>query len=95
MDGMGTPFVMTRDLYTGQCVDAGNGLRYMTIAVTLGDRRTSPVNLSLPFLHGVLGYHLFDMQFPQGDLVDLVAERAGALGGAPAQPSGSAQTATP
>jgi hypothetical protein len=29
----------------------------------------------------VLGYHLFDMQFPQGDLVDLVAERAKALRG--------------
>lgn len=95
MDGMATPFVMTRDLYTGQCVDGPNGLRYLTVAMTPGDRRTSPVNLALPFLHGVLGYHLFDMQFPQGDLVDLVAERAGALGGAAPQPSGSAHTATP
>jgi pimeloyl-ACP methyl ester carboxylesterase len=98
MDGMATPFVMLRDLYSGQCVEAGNGLRYMAVALSPGpgDQRVSPVNLGLRFLHGVLGYHLFDMQFPQGDLVDLVAERARALGGgAPPQPSGSAHTATP
>ena len=94
MDGMRTPFVMLRDFWTGQCVDAGNGLRYMAISETRapGDQRTPPVNLSLRFLHGVLGYHLFDMQFPQGDLVDLVAERVRAVA---SQPTGSAQTATP
>jgi pimeloyl-ACP methyl ester carboxylesterase len=102
VEDMATPFVMLRDFWVGQCVDAGNGLRYMTVAQTPGDPRTSPVNLGLPFLHGILGYHLFDMQFPQGDLVDLVAERARALGGAPPAPpatapqaSGSAHTATP
>lgn len=95
MDGMRTPFVMMRDFYSGQCVNAGNGLRYFAIAVTPGpgDRRVSPVNLSLPLLHGVLGYHLLDMQFPQGDLVDLVAERAAMV--AAGQPTGSAHTATP
>jgi hypothetical protein len=81
MDGMRTPFVLVRDFYRARCVDRPGGLRYLAVSAPAvpGDRRTSPVDLALPLLHGVLGYHLLDLQFPQGDLVDLVAERAGAL----------------
>ena len=80
-EDVGTFFVMLRDYYRGQCVQGPNGLRYMAIgdAPVPGDRRVSPVDLSLPFFHGVLGLHLLDMHFPQGDLVDLVAERAAAV----------------
>jgi hypothetical protein len=85
---MRTQYVMLRDFYSGQCVQGPNGLRYFAVGPTPGpgDRRESPVNLSLRLLHGVLGYHLLDMQFPQGDLIDLVAERAAALGHATTSP---------
>jgi hypothetical protein len=80
MDGMRTPFVLVRDFYQARCVERPDGLRYLAVSVARrpGDARRSPVDLGLPILHGVLGYHLLDMQFAQGDLVDLVAERAAA-----------------
>jgi hypothetical protein len=78
VDGMRTPFVLVRDFYQARCVDRPGHLRYLAVSVARrpGDVRTSPVDLGLPILHGVLGYHLLDMQLAQGDLVDLVAERA-------------------
>lgn len=85
MDDVPTPFVMLRDYYKARCVERPGGLRYLAVSAPAraGDTRTSPVDLSLRLLHGVLGYHLLDMQFPQGDLVDLVAERAAALANVP------------
>jgi pimeloyl-ACP methyl ester carboxylesterase len=68
-----TPFVMAREVYEGKCVDGANGFRYL--AVDIEDGRSSPVDLDRWWLHGELGYHILDMQFEAGDLVDLVAER--------------------
>jgi hypothetical protein len=80
-DGVKTPFVMLRDLYTGRCESGPGGFRYLAVAVTPGpgDVRVSPIDLDNHWLHGELGLHLLDMQLTQGDLVDLVARRAGAL----------------
>ena len=72
-----TPFVMVRDLFEGRCVSGDNGFRYL--AVSVKDGRQSPVDLESRWLHGELGYHLFDMHFEAGDLMDLVGERARAL----------------
>jgi hypothetical protein len=72
-----TPFVMVRDLYDGRCVSGANGFRYL--AVDVKDGRESPVDLGSRWLHGELGYHLFDMQLEAGDLMDLVRERAGVV----------------
>jgi len=68
-----TPFVMARELYEGRCVDGENGYRYLAIDVVPGDSRTPPLDLENRWLHGELGLHVLDYQFPQGDLVDLVA----------------------
>jgi hypothetical protein len=68
-----TPFVMVRDAYEGKCVSGANGFRYL--AVRVSDGRSSPIDLDRWWLHGELGYHILDMQFEAGDLLDLVAER--------------------
>jgi hypothetical protein len=90
MDGMRTPFVLVRDFYQARCVSRPGGLKYLAISVARrpGDARVSPVDLGMPMLHGVLGYHLLDVHFAEGDLVDLVSERVAALAnrsGAPGQ----------
>jgi len=68
-----TPFVMVRDAYEGKCVGGVDGFRYL--AVDVKDGQSSPIDLDRWWLHGELGYHILDMQFEAGDLVDLVAER--------------------
>jgi hypothetical protein len=80
-DGIHTPFVLVRDFYQARCVDSPGGVRYLAVSIARlpGDLRESPVDMGYFLFHGVYGYHLLDMQFAQGDLVDLVAERAAAL----------------
>ncbi len=79
--GVTTPFVMLRDFYSGDCVAGRGGFRYLAVSTSAvaGDRRESPVDLSSRLLRGTLGLHILDLQFAQGDLVDLVARRAAAL----------------
>jgi hypothetical protein len=74
--GVHTPFVILADFYAGRCMSGQSGFRYLGVftAPHHGDRRTGPVDLSNGWLHGSMGYHLLDMQFAQGDLIDLVAE---------------------
>jgi hypothetical protein len=79
-----TPFVMVRDMYEMHCNDGADGFRYLAVGVRPGDARESPVDLGSVWLHGELGTHVLDMQFVQGDLMDLVAEAAAA--GSPEKP---------
>jgi Protein of unknown function (DUF3089) len=81
VDDVRTPFVMLRDYYAATCMKGDGGFRYLGITEVPapGDQRVSPVPLSMGILHGALGYHLLDVQLAEGDLVDLVAERAAAL----------------
>ncbi len=78
LDAVTTPFVLLRDFYGGTCKDGPRGTRYLAVssAPATGDRRTTPIRFSSLWLRGELGLHLLDMQFAQGDLLDLVAERA-------------------
>lgn len=69
-----TPFIMLRDFYSGRCVDGPDGYRYL--AVTAREARDGPIDLEARIWKGELGLHVLDYQFAQGDLVDLVAERA-------------------
>ncbi len=73
-----TPFVLLRSFYSGSCVDGPDGFRYLAVSATpaAGDARVSPVDFSNRFLVGELGLHVLDMQFAQGDLIELVAQRA-------------------
>jgi hypothetical protein len=83
-DGIHTPFVLVRDFYQARCVASSGGRRYLAVSVAgrPGDLRESPVDMGFFFFHGKYGYHVLDMQFAQGDLVDLVAERAAAVAAA-------------
>jgi Protein of unknown function (DUF3089) len=79
-----TPFVLLRDFYGGTCVDGPDGMRYLAVtpepaARAAGDARKSPIRFSSLWLRGAMGLHILDFQFAQGDLVDLVAQRAAAL----------------
>ncbi len=76
-----TPFVLLRDFYRAACADGPDGMRYLAVSDTPppGDARSSPVRFSSLQLRGALGLHLLDVPLAQGDLVDLVAERAAAL----------------
>jgi hypothetical protein len=74
--GVPTPFVVLGDFYTGRCMSGRSGFRYLGVSAAprRGDRRTGPVDLTNGWLHGSMGFHLLDMQFAQGDLIELVAE---------------------
>jgi hypothetical protein len=74
-----SPFVMLRDYYSARCVAGPDGYRYLAVSEPSRDQRRSPVNLSSWLSRTDLGLHLFDYQLAQGDLLDLVAERAAAL----------------
>ena len=78
IDGITTPFVALRDFYTGECVDGPDGYRYLAVAAApkAGDVRQSPLDLGHARFTGRLGLHVVDLQFPMGDLVDLVARKA-------------------
>lgn len=85
VDNVMTPFVLLRDFYDAHCVEGDSGFRYLAIAPAAPpeDKRVSPVDFSDRRLHGMLGLHILDFQFTQGDLVDLVVQRAAP--GRPAQ----------
>ncbi len=80
-EGVETPFLELEDFYVGKCEEGNGGYRYLAISVTrsAGDTRRNPVDFAGVPLRKQLGLHLLDLQLTQGDLVDLVARRAGAL----------------
>jgi hypothetical protein len=72
-----TPFVMVRGVYEGRCVSRGDGFRYMAVQLREGPGiAPTPMDLKTWWLHGQLGYHLFDMHLEAGDLMDLIAQTA-------------------
>jgi hypothetical protein len=81
IDGVTTPWVLYRDYYSAECVDGPAGYRYLAIAASPppGDARVAPFDLAHPVLNSSLGTHILDLQFPQGDLIDMVARRAAQL----------------
>jgi hypothetical protein len=81
IEGVATPFVLYRDLYAGQCREGPGGFDYLAVSELRapGDVRVSPLDLGSFWLDTSLGLHILDMQFPQGDLIDLVARKAAAL----------------
>jgi pimeloyl-ACP methyl ester carboxylesterase len=86
VDGIDTPFLMLRSLYSAECSDGVDGYRYLGVSVAPapGDTRQSPLDLEDWRLGTKMGLHLFDMQLPQGDLIDLVARKARAVAAPPA-----------
>jgi hypothetical protein len=82
IDDVTTPFVLLRDFYGARCVRGPDGFAWLeaSVAPAAGDARRSPVDLrDRRFRIGKLGLHVLDLQFAQGDLVDMVARRVTAL----------------
>ena len=71
-----TPFVLLRDLYSARCVKDPGGRDHLDITEERlpGDQRPSVVDFS--HHKGTLGLHIFDMQFSQGDLIDLIRRKS-------------------
>jgi hypothetical protein len=78
IDDVQTPFVLYRDYYAARCQDGPQGYRYLGVAPAREpqEKRVDPIDLENAFLNGGLGTHILDMQFTQGDLIDLVAKKA-------------------
>jgi hypothetical protein len=81
VEGISTPFVAYDGFYSGRCADGPGGYHYLEVSETRaeGDVRVSPFELDQIALSTSLGTHILDLQFPQGDLVRLIARRAAAL----------------
>ena len=79
VDGVTTPFVLFRGYYDAACMTSPEGYRYLGIsaAAAPGEKRVAPVDLEDRRLNRSFGTHVLDMQFTQGDLVDLVGKRIG------------------
>jgi hypothetical protein len=87
--GVKTPYVLVRDLYRGACVRSAQHV-YLSIEEHRlpGDHR-HPVDLGSRSLNTRFGLHVHDVQFPLGDLIDLVKRKANAAEG------NAARTANP
>lgn len=81
MEGITTPFVFYRDLYNARCVDGPDGRRVLEVSENdeQDGLRTRPIDLSAWRWGTKMGTHGLDMQFPQGNLIELVRRRARAL----------------
>jgi hypothetical protein len=73
-----TPFVLMRDFYAGRCINGTSGFRFLGVAAEPlpGDVRKNPLDFDSFWLTSAMGLHILDMQFAQGDLIDLVARKA-------------------
>lgn len=82
VDGVTTPYVLFRGYYDAACMTSPEGYRYLGIssAAAPGEQRLAPVDLEDRRLNRSFGTHILDMQFAQGDLVDLVGKRIGSIG---------------
>jgi pimeloyl-ACP methyl ester carboxylesterase len=87
-EGVTTPAVVFRQLYTSQCMNGRDGYRYLGIGAAPGpgDQRRVPLDLGDFRLNTAMGLHILDLQFPQGDLVNMVAQRVKAAAALPAAP---------
>ncbi len=80
VEGITTPFVLYRDYYDAVCAEAPAGYKYLAVTPvrTPTEPRQDPVDLTDSRLNGRLGTHILDMQFSQGDLIDLIARKIAA-----------------
>jgi hypothetical protein len=78
LEGVTTPYVYYRDLYTARCVDGPNGTRTLEVADMSqpGGMRPSPIDLSSWKWGTRMGTHVADFQFAQGDLIEMIRVRA-------------------
>ena len=79
IDGVSTPFVLYRDLYSARCAyDGGYHYLEITQAADPGKLRKPPMDITGWSWGTKMGTHVGDIQFSQGDLIELIRERAAA-----------------
>ncbi|HEY3802689.1 MAG TPA: DUF3089 domain-containing protein [Kofleriaceae bacterium] len=93
--GITTPYVSVTNFYRAQCSDRKDGRNYLEIAEVRepDDKRPSLVDLGKS--HGGLGLHVYDFQFTQGDMIQLVRDKLQKIGGVGQPNSTSKSTTTP
>ncbi len=77
VEGVTTPFVLFRNYYDAACMTGPTGYRYLGISTPqqADDKREAPIDLLHKQLNRSFGTHILDMQFAQGDLIDLIRKR--------------------
>lgn len=81
IDGITTPFVLFRSHYNAECMTGPTGYRYLGVssAQTADAKQVEPVDLNDKRLNRSFGTHVLDMQFAQGDLIELIGKRLGSV----------------
>jgi hypothetical protein len=74
--GVTTPYVAVRDYYTAHCTDDPKGRNYLAIAEAPWPNDQRPHLVDLDKSAGGLGLHTYDLQFTQGDLIELIRRKA-------------------
>ena len=78
--GIDTPFLVLRDFYAGRCKRDGSG--HQILAVTRdpapGDVREDGLAIDSVRWRGPLGLHILDVQFAEGDLVQIIGRKSAA-----------------
>jgi hypothetical protein len=75
--GVTTPYVSLRDFYRAHCTDDPHGRNYLAISEMPDDPRPHLIDLGKSM--GGLGLHKYDLQFTQGDLIELIRAKAASL----------------
>ena len=79
IDGVTTPFVLYRDLYSARCAyDGAYHYLEITQAADPGKLRKPPMDITGWSWGTKMGTHVGDIQFSQGDLIELIRARAAA-----------------
>jgi len=77
--GLTTPYVSVTGFYRAHCSDRPDGRNYLEVAEVHapGDQRPSFVDLGKS--RGGLGLHVYDLQFAQGDLIEMIRHKLAKL----------------
>lgn len=71
----GAPFALYRDAFTARCQREGDN---SGLQIAVAEGATSPVDFTRRSFSGDSGTHVLDLQFTQGDLIDLVGRKIAA-----------------
>ena len=75
------PYVLYRRMYKARCVSTAVGGKdvrglEVSLAQEAGDARSNPLDFSSAILSSSNGTHILDIQFTEGDLIDLIGAKA-------------------
>jgi hypothetical protein len=74
--GVTTPYLSVKDFYAAHCTDDKDGRDYLALKEVPQPDDRRPHLVDLDKSAGGLGLHRYDLQFTQGDLIELVRAKA-------------------